>query len=348
MDELLSVIMPVYNSEKYLSQAIESVLQQSYTNLELIIVEDKSTDNSLHICEKYAERDKRVKLLKGCHMGVSYARNTGIAEARGKLITFVDSDDFIHPDAYDMIFAAVEGDDTAIYAFEAIDYFEDENRVEYSKGEKTKKAVTAPEYIISADSFKACVDIMLDEEVNIGFYLWNKIYPAALLKEYMIDTGYTMCEDLIFNWRAIGELEKMTVFRMPLYYYRHTNSSLTRTPSLSRYMDCVKAYNYIIADGKQRNISETAYRRIVLRYIDFNLLLIEIMNLTNAFDNIVYNNAVMNIKRYRKGKDMIRGPLRQRIKADAAIRSYRLYRAILSIENILRMLLKKKNWYIDD
>lgn len=97
MEDLLSVIVPVYNSEEYIGSCVESVLEQSYSAFELILVEDGSTDNSLEICEALCRKDVRIRLMKQEHRGVSAARNLGIETAQGKYLFFLDSDDMIHP-----------------------------------------------------------------------------------------------------------------------------------------------------------------------------------------------------------------------------------------------------------
>ena len=94
----VSIIVPIYNSEKYLPQCIESILNQTYKNFELILVNDGSTDNSLSICESYAQKDERIEILNLQHNGVSNARNNGISKAKGEFICFVDSDDKIEKD----------------------------------------------------------------------------------------------------------------------------------------------------------------------------------------------------------------------------------------------------------
>src|SRR5690606_18531829 len=93
---LISIVVPVYNSEKYLPECIESILNQNYANIELIIVNDGSTDNSLSIAEKFSENDSRIKILSQRNSGVSAARNLGISIAQGDYIGFVDSDDTVH------------------------------------------------------------------------------------------------------------------------------------------------------------------------------------------------------------------------------------------------------------
>lgn len=98
--QLLSVIIPVYNVEKYLDRCIRSVIRQSYENLEIILVDDGSTDNSPNLCDEWIKRDERIRVIHKINGGLSDARNAGLEVARGELITFVDSDDYIMLDMY--------------------------------------------------------------------------------------------------------------------------------------------------------------------------------------------------------------------------------------------------------
>ena len=97
---MLTIIVPIYNTENYLSECIDSILNQSYKDIELILINDGSTDNSSSICDEYSSKDKRIKVIHIENRGVSYARNIGLSIAKGEYITFVDSDDFVSNDIY--------------------------------------------------------------------------------------------------------------------------------------------------------------------------------------------------------------------------------------------------------
>lgn len=97
---MLTIIVPIYNTENYLSECIDSILNQSYKNIELILINDGSTDNSGFICDEYSRRNKRIKIIHTENKGVSHARNIGLSIAKGEYITFVDSDDFVSHDIY--------------------------------------------------------------------------------------------------------------------------------------------------------------------------------------------------------------------------------------------------------
>ena len=141
--DLISVVIPVYNTEKYLKECIDSVINQSYNNLEIILVDDGSTDNSLEICNKYADMDKRIKVIHKNNGGLSDARNVGIENANGKYITFVDSDDFIENDMYELLYNDVCENNAEIagcdyYLFNSLSTSKSDNITE-------KKCVLNPE-----------------------------------------------------------------------------------------------------------------------------------------------------------------------------------------------------------
>ena len=108
MKELISVIVPVYNVEKYLDNCVQSILRQSYTNLEIILIDDGSTDKSSQLCDEYSQKDKRIKVIHKKNGGQSDARNVGITVATGKYIAFVDSDDYIDEQFLDCLLSTID------------------------------------------------------------------------------------------------------------------------------------------------------------------------------------------------------------------------------------------------
>ena len=110
-NELISIIVPVYNMEKYLARCVDSIIAQTYDKIEIILVDDGSTDNSSSMCDHYARKDERIKVVHKLNGGLSDARNAGFAVATGSYIGYVDSDDWIEPDMYEkMYYACVEND----------------------------------------------------------------------------------------------------------------------------------------------------------------------------------------------------------------------------------------------
>src|SRR4051794_29018143 len=105
---MISIIVPVYNTQRYLSRCIDSILKQSYKDLEIILIDDGSTDNSLSVCQEYASRDKRIKVLQKGNGGQGTARNMGLDICKGEYIGFVDSDDYIMPEMYELMLESIQ------------------------------------------------------------------------------------------------------------------------------------------------------------------------------------------------------------------------------------------------
>ena len=131
-DNLISVIIPVYNSEKYLTRCLDSILANTYKNIEVICVNDGSTDNSAKLLNEYAIKDRRMRIIHKSNGGLSSARNAGLREIKGKFLTFIDSDDWIHPQYFEILENAIVNDDTDA----VICCFKQSNDVESVKFEK--------------------------------------------------------------------------------------------------------------------------------------------------------------------------------------------------------------------
>lgn len=224
-DPFFTVIMPVYNVEQYLERAIESVLQQTFTCIQLILVNDASTDQSGKICEKYSKMDERVQVIqKPFNEGLSYARNTGIPYAKGQYVLFMDSDDYIDTDLFFRAYNELQSNPAKVVLWGVIEeYYNDKGEISYSKeitysylSVKTQKEVR--ENIIN-----------LEEKTLYG-YAWNKLYRLDYLKKYQfLYKKLTMIEDLEFNVRYFEDIDSMIVIDKAAYHYcNRNNGSLTR------------------------------------------------------------------------------------------------------------------------
>lgn len=174
MDGLISVIMPVYNAEKYLSVTIKSILNQTYHNLQLILVDDGSTDGSGDICDKYANKDKRVTVIHKENAGVSSARNRGIDVMEGEYLYFMDSDDELYPNAFqDFIYTFSKYNiDAIIFGWNVIDMTR-----------RTKKRCVSPGMNGIADKKQIMDEIICHDEQGGGGYPWNKIWRVKDKKD---------------------------------------------------------------------------------------------------------------------------------------------------------------------
>lgn len=202
----VSVIVPIHNSEKTLNRCVKSILSQSYKNLEVILVNDGSTDGSLKICEKFKEKDSRVVVINKKNAGVSAARNTGLSVANGEFIQFVDADDYINPDMTQCLADNLEKScaDLVICGY---------NRV--SNGKFVKKS-PSNFYSNSLFAFKDCF-----ERLYKGAFFnapWNKLYRRDRIKT-LFDENFSIGEDLLFNLSYTSNCDKIVVISDILYNY---------------------------------------------------------------------------------------------------------------------------------
>ncbi|WP_147533174.1 glycosyltransferase family 2 protein [Bacillus marasmi] len=208
---LLSIIIPVYNSEKTISRAIISVLEQASVELELILVNDGSTDESLHLMKRFTEMDSRIKLFTRQNEGVSSARNFGIQQAKGKYITFLDADDYYIENGLEKIMKDVnENTQLVIYGYDIV--YENKT-IECSP--PFKSCLQFSEY----DDFREyCLLLIENEIINAP---WNKVYLAEFLREHNIlfPPELDMGEDLKFNLGVLRDVQYVNVIPQPIVNY---------------------------------------------------------------------------------------------------------------------------------
>lgn len=221
---MISVIIPVYNSEKYLRKCIDSVLAQSYTNFELILVNDGSTDKSAAICDEFAEKDERVKVFHNKNMGVSSSRNFALDRATGSYIYFTDSDDWIEAELLNDCIEILENEKLDIITFGYMintknDFDEVVNSIKKTPGNKT--------YIKGKDKIS----------VNNGLltllgYACNKVYRKSLIDKLNLrfNEDISLFEDFIFNAEIYMNISTLKLIDKPYYHYmKRANESLSST-----------------------------------------------------------------------------------------------------------------------
>lgn len=209
----ISVIMPVYNVEKYIGRAIESVLSQDYRNLELIVVNDGSTDNSAKIAERYSESDSRLRLVHKKNGGLSDARNFGMDHASGDYLIFIDSDDYWAINMLKPLVAFAESSNLGVALFGYIADFYD------SRDELTRSVHTIePEKII--DKKIAHPSVNIQHKQLLG-YAWNKLYRTSLVRDnhLFFENGLSYIEDIIFNEKVYRLAERIGFHAEAGYHY---------------------------------------------------------------------------------------------------------------------------------
>ncbi len=214
-EPMVSIIMPVYNVEKYINQSISSVLNQTYKNFELILVDDKSPDNSPVICDKFSEKDNRIKVIhKEENQGVGFARNTGLEIANGNYILFVDPDDYLDPSLLEKVTSELKPK-TEIFVFGVNRFYEDKN----GKTVKTEK-LSPPKTSTTETKDVAPVFISLNE-AKIFPFVWNKVYKKSFLDSIKVKFEKTnITEDFLFNIKVFSNAQYVEMIPDTLYNYR--------------------------------------------------------------------------------------------------------------------------------
>lgn len=217
MNPTVSVIIPVYNAEKYLIRCVDSVLGQEYRDFELLLIDDGSQDASGTLCDAYGKADSRVRVFHQENAGVSAARNLALREAYGTYIQFLDSDDWMTPDSTKLLVrAAEEGDSDLVIA----DFY----RV---VGERvSRKGDIEEEGVMSQETFAAH---MMESPADFYYgVLWNKLYRRAIIEAHQLrmNAEISWCEDFMFNLEYIRFAERITALRAPIYYYVKRKGSL--------------------------------------------------------------------------------------------------------------------------
>ena len=213
----LSIVIPIYNVEKYLSQCIDSILSQTYQNLEIILVDDGSNDNSGKIADKYAQKDSRIAVIHKQNGGLSDARNAGIEIATGEYIYFLDSDDWLVPNAISTLFDFAIKNSCEIvqggfyYAYN--DYLLYDNR---------KIGIDQTPFVLNREI--AMVELIQNEYIKN--FAWGKLYRTSIVKKYLFQKGKYF-EDSYWQHHIVNEITNYGVIPTPLYYYRQRESSIS-------------------------------------------------------------------------------------------------------------------------
>ena len=188
--DLISVIIPVYNVEKYLDRCVESVVNQTYKNLEIILIDDGSTDNCLAKCDEWARKDSRIKVIHKKNGGLSDARNAGLKIAQGKYIGFVDSDDWIRCDMYQMLYERLQIDDSDIAACGVEMIWED--------GKSSQLLTKMGKCVLNKqEAMRAIV-----EETWLKQPVWYKLYRTESIQGILFPIG-KYHEDVFWSYQAV-------------------------------------------------------------------------------------------------------------------------------------------------
>lgn len=301
MSHLISVIVPIYNREKYLRTCLDSIVNQSYKNLEIILVDDGSTDDSVTICEEYATDDLRIKIIRQENQGVAAARNAGLRQAAGQYVGFVDSDDWLDKRAYEILVKNLESTQADVSVGSYVREYRGRSD-ELSAGEELNT-------IKCYDSPKDILEQLTDAAGFFNCFIWNKLYKSSVIGEIRFNEKARMSEDYAFNWEVFKNVKKAVFSQFPVYHYRNYNESLTRRCPIENFISAIKLNEKMLKESEA--IGGSVYRNILNDYLGLNIRAAELM-IYDGFDQKIYNFLKKNLIRYHGG-----------------IRAFKLYRRIL-------------------
>lgn len=237
----VSIVVPIYNAEKYLRQCLDSILSQSYDDWECILVDDGSNDDSARICDEYVDKSSRFLVFHKINAGVSSARNFGIEKASGEYLIFLDSDDFLEKNCLKNLLSRKYIPDLTIFAFSKV---QSGNVVGIKKLEATFS--DEPEQVK-----EILLSMKADSYTSEAFcFPWNKLFRLTLIKENDVKfpLDIHLREDEIFMYRYLNFCKSLEILPEPLYFYRITQSGLTcrKRP----YEEDLRLAEYILAETK--------------------------------------------------------------------------------------------------
>ena len=239
---LISIIVPVYNSEKYIKECLDSIVDQTYSNLEIIIINDGSIDKSLEIIKSY--KDKRIILISKENGGVSSARNEGLKQATGDYVIFVDSDDyFTNNNAIESVVRDATGCDIVKYGY-----------VTSTNNKKIEDGLIK----ILKKSYESGESFLLDtlnKKKDYGWYVWQYMYKRSLWKGIAFQ-NIEIFEDLSINYKVILKAKKVHINNVCIYTYRENNESITKNVTFNKCIQLLNTTKEVINNVNSLNISK--------------------------------------------------------------------------------------------
>lgn len=252
MNDLISIIVPIYNVEKYLQKCIQSIINQTYKNIEIILVDDGSKDNSGKICDEFKQIDNRIKVIHKENGGLSDARNAGLKIAKGEYIGFVDSDDYIAQDMFETLYKLAKENNADI---SIVSFYEIYNG----------KVIGVRDFksLEEMDKIEAMKELLIDTKIQS--YAWNKLFKKELFENIEFPTNKNF-EDIATTLLLFEKANKVMLLEDPKYYYVRRDNSIIGTRNYKTYKDYLDVIydKYIYLNGKYAELDlYNAYNFII-------------------------------------------------------------------------------------
>lgn len=287
MNELISIIVPIYNSEKCLDKCICSIINQSYQNIEIILVNDGSRDNSLDICNKYAKKDFRIKVVDKKNEGVSIARNTGIKFSNGIYITFVDADDWIERDWIEKLYKELKKANVDVIRG---NYYKENDNGIYGKGEsffKNKK-------LDNSNIIEKELAIKLILSGKLLSYVWLLLMKKSVLEQnkLLFNTEISMMEDTLLYAELFWANTSIMCTDIFGYHYYDNNDSLTKSVNnIEKNIENVLKLNVYMKNIIKKDFENNEEYLEIINATHCNMILNMLFNL--------YKNKILEKEHYK-------------------------------------------------
>lgn len=320
MGEKISVIVPVYNVEQYLERCVDSIINQTYTNLEIILVNDGSTDNSGKLCDELAKKDERIRVIHKENGGLSDARNRGIDEAESDLVGFIDSDDYIDSDMYEVLLKKLNDTDADLSMCALYDVYNNTPEAQVTNKETWK--------LSSEQAIK-----MVMEAKILSVTAVNKLYRKSLFTDLKFEVG-KIAEDAFIMIKLLDKCEKIVATNEKKYYYVHRENSITTQKFSTKFLNVIEAYeqNSNIILEKYPKLKDVAQTRMNWAYF---YVLDRLLLDDNYNDKELENKLISYLKNHRK--DILNDPLFTKGRKIGFI-------ALLLSRNLYRKLIEKRGY----
>ncbi|MCZ0891368.1 glycosyltransferase [Ligilactobacillus saerimneri] len=248
---LISVIVPIYNVQNELSRCIDSIIKQSYQKMELILVDDGSTDGSLEICQRYANKDKRIKVYSKVNGGLSDARNFGLKYAVGDYVAFIDSDDYVGSSYLEKLYTSVtdKKTDVAVCAFSKVDINGDLEEIVHFPSELDGDEISGRELL----------KLVFAKDGYTFVVAWNKLYKRKLFNNVQFEKG-KLHEDEFINFPLFWNVKRVSIVNESLYNYVQRTGSITNSKYSQRRFDSLFEFHQRRIDFYKRHNATELYR----------------------------------------------------------------------------------------
>jgi len=259
MESLISIIVPIYKVEKYLNRCIKSILNQTYKNIEIILVDDGSPDNCGKICDRYANEDKRIKVIHKKNGGLSDARNAGLEICTGEYISFIDSDDWVEKNYIEVLYNLIKLKNSDIAICNYIEIFDEKI-----------KSLTEIEEIYTYSNIDSLYQLMGKNGVNFTV-AWGKLYKKTLFENIRFPVG-KIHEDEYTTYKLLYISKKVSYTTKKLYYYLKRKDSITgESFNIKNRLDAIEAIKERIKffnDNGLIELSYLSYKTLFFLYLD--------------------------------------------------------------------------------